>query len=286
MRAAVAWALAAVAIAVPVVAQRGAPGAGAAQPDRAPAAAASAQRTPAPAARPREAAVPFAVGETLTYDVSWSFSGTSILQAGTAVATVQEKRPSFGSTAYVLVAEGRPIPIVSRLYSLYYKMDALLDTSSLLSHRGSLYAEEGKAKRTSITQFDRAGRRVLFEEQSDTTTKLQYAVPPLTQDGLSALYTLRTRRLKPGDRLSFPVADSGSLYTVDVTVGQPESVKTRATETMAWPLTGVIKDADGQSEWKNIGAWISVDARHLPVKLQAELPVGEFVLALREVRGT
>ena len=35
----------------------------------------------------RPPAVPFAVGETLTYDVSWS----SVLMAGTAVATVKDE---------------------------------------------------------------------------------------------------------------------------------------------------------------------------------------------------
>jgi hypothetical protein len=197
---------------------------------------------------------------------------------------VQDKRPSSGSTAYTIVAEGKPIPLVGRLYSLYYKMDTLVDTASLLSERGSLYAEEGKAKRTSITQFDRPGKRVLFEERSDTTTKLQYAVPAQTQDGLAALYWLRTRAFKPGEHLTFPVADSGTLYTVDVTVRAPESVKTKMGETMAWPLTGSIKDATGQADWKNIGAWISVDGRHLPVKMQAELAVGAFVLTLRDVK--
>src|SRR5436190_20925635 len=38
-----------------------------------------------------ERAVPFAVGETLTYDVSWS----SYVTAGTATAIVKEKKPSF-----------------------------------------------------------------------------------------------------------------------------------------------------------------------------------------------
>jgi hypothetical protein len=236
---------------------------------------------PAPPAAPhRDAVVPFAPGETLTYDVSWS----SILMAGTAVVTVQDKRPSFGSSAYMIVAEGRPIPLVARLYQLYYRMDTLVDSVTLLSQRGSLHAEEGKDKRTSITQFDRPGKRVLFEEQSDTTTKTQYPVPPQTQDGLSALYWLRTRTFHAGDHIVFPVADSGTLYTVDIHVGQPESVKTRSGETTAWPLTGTIKDGTGQSEWKNIGAWISVDSRRLPVKLQAELPIGAFVLALRDVR--
>jgi hypothetical protein len=244
---------------------------------------AGAQRAlPRPASPPaaHEASVPFAVGETLTYDVSFS----EVLSAGTASLNVQDKRPSQGSTAYTIVAEGKPLPFLARFYQLYYRMDTLVDAFSVLSQRGTLHAEEGKDRRTSITQFDRPGKRVLFEEQSDTDTKLTYAVPPQTQDGLSTLYWLRARTFKPGDRIVVPVADSGTLYTVDIRVGPPEPVKTRLGEMMAWPLTGTIKDADGQSEWKNIGAWISVDGRHLPVKLQAELPVGAFVLLLREVK--
>lgn len=269
MRSAVAWALScfALALSASLGAQRAAP-----RP--------SAPAPPASQGR-REPPVPFFTGETLTYDVSWS----SILMAGTAVVSVKDKQSSRGSSAYTIVAEGRPIPLVARLYQLYYRMDTVVDAVSLLSERGSLYAEEGKAKRTSITQFDRQNRRVLFEEQSDSPAKLQYAVPTQTQDGLSALYFLRTRTFKAGDRITFPVADSGALYTVDVQVGSPEVVKSGVGETMAWPLRGVIKDAIGQSEWKNIGAWITVDGRRLPVKLQADLPIGTFVLALRDVKS-
>ena len=237
----------------------------------------------APASR-REPAVPFAVGETLTYDVSWS----SILMAGTAVTTVKQKGPlsgssgSSGSTAYTIVAEGRPIPIVARLYALYYRMDTLLDSVTLLSRRGSLYAEEGKDRRTSTTTFDRAARRAFFVEQSDTTTKLDFVVPAATQDGLSTLYAIRSRTFKIGDHIAVPVADSGALYNVDVTVGAPEPVTVPFGQTTAWPLKGVIKDADGMPVWNNIVVWISTDARRLPVKLQAELTIGSFVLALRE----
>lgn len=233
----------------------------------------------APTSR-RDAPVPFAVGETLTYDVSFS----DVLSAGTAVVRVQDRRASQGSTAYTIVAEGRPLPLLTRFYQLYYRMDTLVDTVSLLSQRGSLYAEEGRAHRTSITQFDRAGRRVMFEEQSDSPVKLGYAVPPQTQDGLSTLYWLRARTFRAGERLTFPVADSGSLYTVDVNVGGPEVVRTGVGDRQAWRLTGTIKDSDGSSEWKNIGAWISTDARRLPVKLQAELPYGAFVLSLRDAK--
>ncbi len=33
-----------------------------------------------------------------------------------------------------------------------------------------------------------------------------------------------------------------------------------------------------------MAVWISTDARRLPVRLQADLPVGNFNLVLREVR--
>src|SRR3989454_12827588 len=116
----------------------------------------SAQRKAAPAVRRAERNVPFRVGETLTYDVSWS----AYVTAGTAVATVKEKKPSFNSTAYYVVAEGRPTPLVSKLYSLYYKMDSLIDSYTLLPQRGSIYSEEGKRHRFRTTLFDARNQRV------------------------------------------------------------------------------------------------------------------------------
>src|SRR5579862_5973294 len=94
---------------------------------------------PAPATQRVERPTPFLVGETLTYDVSWS----TYLTAGTVVSTVREKKPSYNSTAYYIVAEGRPTALLSRLYTLYYKMDTLIDAYTLLPQRASIYSEEG-----------------------------------------------------------------------------------------------------------------------------------------------
>jgi hypothetical protein len=227
-----------------------------------------------------EAAVPFKVGETLSYDVSW----TSFLVAGTATVSVKEKKASYDSTAYYIVAEGRPVPLLTRLYSLYYKMDSLLDSYTTLSQRGSLYAEEGRDHRTATTMFDRSARRVFFEERAATTTKFDYPVPPEAQDGLSTLYGLRLKPFKVGQRVTLPVADSGALYNLQLTVGGPERVKVPLGDWNAWSFKGFITDAEGQPVWDNISVWITTDARRLPVKLQADLPVGAFVLALRSVQ--
>ncbi len=252
------------------------------KPAQTPRAAAPAAKRAVPAPAPRvEAPVPFAVGETLTFDVAWS----NYLVAGSAVTRVVEKRPSFGSTAYYIVAEGRPIPLIARFYAVYYKMDSLLDSFSSLSQRTSLYIEEGAAKRSATTRFNRGTRRASFEWKSGTETmKDELVIPANVQDGLATLYTLRGRAFRAGERVSVPVADEGTLYTVNFDVGAPEPIKVPLGSVTAWNLRVTILDAANQPIGNNVRAWISTDARRLPVRLQADLPVGNFALALRSAQ--
>jgi hypothetical protein len=63
-----------------------------------------------------------------------------------------------------------------------------------------------------------------------------------------------------------------------------ERVRVPLGEMSAWKLGVTIVDAQGQPVGENIGIWISNDPRRLPVKMQAELPVGDFTLALRDAR--
>lgn len=243
---------------------------------------APARRAPAkpPAAAKTERAVPFAIGETLSYDVSWS----SYLTAGSAVTTVKEKKPSFQSTAYYIVAEGRPTPLLSKLYSVYYKIDSLVDSFTLLPQRGSVYSEEGKRHRFKTTQFDRAAKKVLFEYKTDTTVKDDFTTSAVTQDALSAIYVLRAIPLKTGDRMTMPVTDNGINYKVQFDAGAPEKVRTPMGEQTALKIRLNVFDDKGRPVGKNVAIWMSEDARRLPVKLQADLPIGSFNLLLRDAR--
>jgi len=224
--------------------------------------------------------VPFRAGERLTYDVAWQ----TYLIAGSATTTVMEKKPSFGSTAYYIVAEGRPLPLIQRIYALYYKMDTLLDSFSSLSQQSVLYAEEGADKRTATTRFDRGARKALFERQSETTMRDEIVVPPDATDGLATLYALRARTFNAGDKLTIPVLDNGTLYSVNVEASGPEHLRMRVGEFDAWNLHVTIVDPKKQQVGKNISVMMSRDERRLPLRIQADLPVGYFVLALKEIR--
>jgi Protein of unknown function (DUF3108) len=237
-------------------------------------------RTPAVQTRRTERAVPFKIGETLTYDVSW----LSYVTAGTATTTVMEKKSSFDSTAYYIVAEGRPTPLVSKLYTLYYKMDTLLDAYTLLPQRGSVYSQEGSRHRFKVSQFDHAAHKVFFEYESSGKVTDTFAVPPYVQDALSAIYVLRAVPVEAGARITMPVTDNGTNYKVQVEVAPAERIRTPFGDASAWKLRLGIVDPAGKPQGRNVALWLSDDARRLPMKLQAELPIGSVNLALRDVK--
>jgi hypothetical protein len=234
-----------------------------------------------PARKPTtERPVPFAVGETLEYDVSWS----SFLTAGSATLKVQEKKPAYGSRAYYIYGEGRPVSLIARLYPVYYKVDTLLDVFTLLPQRGSIYSDENGQRRTQVALFDRRAGTVTYGLRPGTVASTTVAVPPLTQDALSAIYALRAMPLLEGARIAMPVFDRGVLHAVRITVGAKERVKTAAGVFRAWRIAPVVTNTEGRQGYSGLVIWISDDARRLPVRLEAELAVGRFVLALRAVR--
>lgn len=225
--------------------------------------------------------VPFKVGETLTFDVSW----TSFVSAGTATLSVKERRPAGpGRAAYYLVAELKPSSVISKLYQLYYKAESMMDTRTLLPTMATIYSDEGGRKRYKTTTFKGNGA-VQYEIRTATTATSALKVPTTTQDPLGALYILRALPLKPGLSVPIPVTDSGKAYTMRVRVIGRESVKSGLGTLPAWKVAMTTTEAGGKAAAESLTIWISDDARKLPLKFAAGLTVGSFQLTLAKVTG-
>ena len=236
--------------------------------------------TSAPSAQ-RDLPVPFKVGETLTFDVSW----TTFLSAGTATMSVLERRPgAAGRNAYYLMAEGKPSAMLGKLYSLYYKAESMLDTRTLLPSLATIYSDEGGRKRYKTTKFNANGS-VQYEVKTSTTATSTITAPKAAQDPLGAIYILRSLPLKAGMKVPpIPVIDSGKAYAMAVRVGGLESVKSGLGTMQALKLTMTMTDATGKQEG-GFSLWLSDDARRLPLKISAGLAVGTVHLTLAKVGG-
>lgn len=242
-----------------------------------------APRTPAPGAtavKPAaaEKKVAFAVGEHLSYDVSWS----NYVSAGTLDLRVESKKPSYASTAYYVTAVAQATGMVASLYPLYYKADSLIDAFSLLPQRGSLYSREGGRERNKVTTFDHARRKAQFQMKTASLMNVDLSLPPLTQDILSSIYVLRSIQPRPGDRLEIPVSDSAKLYQVTFAVGNAESVaKSDGTRVPALRVTPNVKLVGGESPASGTVLWLANDATFRPVRMETTLAVGRIVIALK-----
>lgn len=225
--------------------------------------------------------VPFRAGETLTFDVSWS----QFITAGTATITVRDRRPSFDSTAYYIVAEGRPIPLLSAIYPLYYKADSLLDVFTLLPQRGSVFAQEGSRTSLKATRFNQTAHRATYEVTGARAVRKDVVLPAFTQDALSALYVIRALPLALGASIAMPVTDSGEIYRVRLQVVAQQSMTTPMGRAAAWKVVPSIVDERGTPTGQTIAVWISDDERRLPLKIEADLPVGRFAIVLTSVTG-
>ncbi len=226
-------------------------------------------------------AVPFKVGETLTFDISW----TSFVSAGTATFSVKERRPAgLGRAAYYLVAELKPSAVISKLYQFYYKAESMMDTRTLLPSMATSYSDEGGRKLYETTTFKGNGA-VQYEIRTATTATSTLKMPTTAQDPLGALYILRALPLKAGLSVPIPVTDGGKAYTMRVRVIGRESVKSRLGTLPAWKVAMTTSDAGGKAAAESLTVWISDDARKLPLKFAAELTVGSFQLTLARVTG-
>ncbi len=227
-----------------------------------------------------EPAVAFAVGERLAFDVGWS----GLVTAGTATVVVSAREPtSDGGFAYRIVAEGEPIPLLQRLYTLHYRAETHLDTRTLLPRRGAITSREGPRQRTKITIFDQARGRARYEVRTATVVSKDVVTGDRAHDALSALFAMRQMRLQPGTQETLRVTDSGDLYRVRVRVLGREAVTTPWGPRQAWKLVPEIIDEDERREAaRDIAIYLSDDTQHLPLRLKARLAVGTFSTVLHK----
>jgi hypothetical protein len=217
----------------------------------------------------------------LTFDVSYS----GAVSAGEATISVRDKRPSYNSTAYYIVAEAKPTGLLARMYTLYYKADTLIDVFTLLPQRGSLFSIEGKRTRLKTTMFNQQAGTAEYEVKTATLVRQPLNITPSSQDILSMLFAARSMPLHPGARVTLPLCDGGRQYKVTLAAAARETLETGALTAPAWRITVSVADDKGQPQGRNLSLWLSDDARHLPMKLKADLSVGSFVVELSRLAG-
>ncbi|MBX3288918.1 MAG: DUF3108 domain-containing protein [Acidobacteria bacterium] len=234
-------------------------------------------------------AVPFSVGEQLTYEgkLSKIISGISIAELTFTVGEVAE------TNDYLISAEARSKGTLLKIFrfSFLQKIDSTVDRDEFFAEKTVKVDVQKERVRNSEALFDYDDRRVTYVE-TDPKDPMR---PPRTiaselagetHDLISGIYQLRLLPLKVGDKYDITVSDSGLVYTVPVTVTGREQQKTAIGK--VWCVK-VEPDVFGEGKMierdGSMTIWITDDVRRIPVRSVIQSPYGKIEVKIKSARN-
>ena len=226
--------------------------------------------------------VPFQVGETFAYIVSWK-----IFDAGIASLTLVDRLRSQNEEIYRFRAIARSTGIVSTLYKVYDIFESQVNVKDLCSRKIIKNIQEGNRQRSTVVTFDHKANQARLEDidlnRSEIPPKRsEIPIPNCVQDVISAFYFVRTKNLRVGEILRFPINDGGKTYDVDVEVQAMEAIKTPAGNFQTFRLEPRVFGGLFKKKGRMF-VWLSNDAERIPVQLKAKIAMGTITASLTRV---
>jgi hypothetical protein len=218
--------------------------------------------------------MPFRIGETLTYHVTWA----GFSSAATAELSVPEHRQILGWRTWHFRASARTLSPLRTFMSVDDQIDSYADVKTL----------ESRQYETHLSEMGSIENRILNPspiDQPHRTGIPAVAVLPGTLDPLGTLYALRTVDWQHTDEFRAPVYDGQDV--LEVRARQEVPNETVAVDAGNFPATRIAillykKGADVSQE--SFSLWLASDLPRTPVLLQAELHLGSVRVELASAR--
>ena len=209
---------------------------------------------------------PVLVGERLTYSVK-----VAGLSAGKQVTQVVGEMTLDGQSVYHVTSERQSGSMFGKMYHFRDWVESYMMTECLYPLKHVKEIEDRSYKARVEVSFDHFAGQAQYTK-NDRRHPIE--VPVGIQDELSMLYFLRSKELKVGQTYSFPVLIRDKAENVKLEVYRRQVLKTEAlgrVETIA------LRTSHGYL------MWLTNDNRRVPVRIEAELPIGKLVGTLEKL---
>ncbi len=225
----------------------------------------------APNGTPR--ALPFDLGERLNYDIAWG----NFTAVGKASFEVRQKGPSEDGSRQLIefAGEASSVGAARSLMAVNDQLSSFVDAQTLEPLKTETRLREGRRTKDVTCDYDLKERIAKLPN----TTKI--TLPPKTLDLLSLFYNVRAERLQVGQLHRYAFLDANHrLHGV--------TVKVVKVETIGSPLGArecVQLDILTPNQSQLVAqAWVSNDARHLPLYFATRTRFGELRFQLTSAR--
>jgi hypothetical protein len=219
---------------------------------------------------PREARMPFRIGEKLDYRVAWA----TFTNAASIELTVPERRDLMGWGTWHFRASAHTLSPMRAMIVLDDQFDSYTDAATLESRQYETYLNEMGQKQTEVFHF-------LPEGQPSRGHVAGVVVTPGTRDPLGAAYALRGVDWAQTPEFRAPVYDGHDVYDMRARLDVPaETVAVAAGNFSVSKISIRLFQRGKEVPGTSFTTWLANDAARTPVLLVAEMPLGNFRVEL------
>jgi hypothetical protein len=217
-----------------------------------------------------EAPMPFRIGETLNYDVSWS----AFSSAATVQLCVPERREILGSRTWHFRASAHTLSPLRTFMPVDDQIDSYTDASTFESRQYETYLFEMGKQDNQILHFVVPG-------QSRRSSAPAVVVSPGTLDPLGALYMLRHVDWQRMPEFRAPVFDGADLVEMRAHLGVAnEIVAVNAGNFSVACISVHVYQHGEELKQESLSICFANDAARTPILLEAEIPLGSVRIEL------
>jgi hypothetical protein len=233
----------------------------------------------APEVRAEGPPPPFSPGETLVFELRWEF-----IPAGQATLSVLPPTEVDGTPVRHFVLSVRTNGFLDTFYRVRDRIESFANLDMDHSVFYKKRQREGKTRRDIDMRFDwdaGAAHYTNFGKPRDPLPLM-----PGTFDPLSAFYFVRTLSLKPDMVAERPVTDGKKNVIGQLAVVTRETITVKGTRYDTYRLSPDLRDVGGvfeKTKEAEMDVWVTADARHIPVRIQSSVVVGDFIAELISV---
>ncbi|PTL77439.1 DUF3108 domain-containing protein [Vitiosangium sp. GDMCC 1.1324] len=225
-----------------------------------------------------EARSAFGPGEQARYRVQ--FLGVT---AGSAQVTVGAPMKQWGKDVWPIVAVAKS-EAVAGVWPIKDKFVSYWEHGAQRVLGSDMLEDENHQRRRMRVKQSEDGRSAVVVKQKGGETPREYnhELAEGTLDVAGATFALRNRALEVGKEYTYPVFTGTKSFTMKAKVEAKETLKTELGKQEVYRLRVYTEFSGNLASKRDLVAWLTADARHLPVRIEAELALGSIVAELTE----
>jgi hypothetical protein len=220
-------------------------------------------------------AMPFAVGEKLTFSVRYEF-----VKAGEATIEVEDLVEVEGRPAYRLATVAKSTMPFSLVFEVEDRVESLLDAERLHSLRYEKNIREGQYDKHEVVIFDQERHVAIYPGGKEVPLEVD------ALDVLSSLFYVRLMDLEVGSSVFINNHADEKNYGLEIKVVREETIDVPAGTFDCYVAEPILKAAGIFQHEGRLTVWIAKDYNNIPVKMESKIVIGAIkALLIRKETG-